>query len=236
MKSIGLLVLLLVCSTSYGQLFALVDKDGYVNVRAEGDNKASIVRQLTSGDLVFVFDENYDKKADWQNVSFSDERIGEGGFVHNSRLKALTSFDKLPLAKASFTNVTLEGKGIKVEMNIDEVDFEENKRDFIPQYKTGDGAYNLVGYKEQEAWGIEGLHKLSHYTSIAISKYGNTIELPVTSFENMFNPSLKPHCVFDRENDTIYIYAYNGDGAGAYIVAWIIKGDTYIGRFVTRPF
>lgn len=236
MKSIGLLVLLLVCSTSYGQLFALVDKDGYVNVRETGDNKASIVRQLTSGDLVFVFDENYDKKADWQNVSFSDERIGEGGFVHNSRLKALTSFDKLPLSKASFTNVTLEGKGIKVEMNIDEVDFEENKRDFIPQYKTGDGAYNLVGYKEQGAWGIEGLHKLSHYTSIMVSKYGNTIELPVTSFENMFNPSLKPHCVFDRENDTIYIYAYNGDGAGAYIVAWIIKGDTYIGRFVTRPF
>lgn len=228
--------LLLGSNLACAQLFAVVDVNGTVEVRKEADANSGVIRQLVSGDIVFIAKDNYDKNAEWQSVNLSDEKIGTGGYVQSKQLKELSTFDKVPLLKQSYSNLVFEGNGIRAEMNIEEVNFEDNKDYFVPQYKEGDDTYSLIGYKEKVAWGIKGLHKLRNYASIIVNKHGHAIALPVSAFENMFSPNqgLRSQCVFDRDNNTVYVFTTNGDTDATYTVAWIIKDDEYLGRFVTR--
>lgn len=228
--------LLLGNNVAFAQLFAVVDTNGSVDIRKEADGKSGVIRQLNSGDIVYIAKDSYNKDAEWQNVSLSDEKIGTGGYVQTTKLKELNSFEQVSLQKQSYSNLIFEGNGIRTELNIEEVNFNENRTKFVPQYKGTNDTYNLIAYKEKEAYGIEGLHKLRNYSSIIVNKHGHAIELPVTAFENMFSPNqgLRSHCTFDRENNVVYIYTTNGDAAGTYTVAWIIKNNEYFGRFITR--
>ncbi|KUF39468.1 hypothetical protein AS361_02495 [Myroides marinus] len=228
--------LLLGSNVAFAQLFAVVDTRGSVDIRKEADGKSGVIRQLSSGDIVYIAKDSYNKNAEWQNVSLSDEKIGPRGYIQTSKLKELSSFEKVSLNKQSYSNLIFEGNGIRTEMNIEEVNFQENRTNFVPQYKGANDTYSLIAYKNKEAFGIEGLHKLRNYSSIVVNKHGHAIELPSTSFENMFSPNqgLRSHCTFDRENNVVYIFTTNGDAAGTYTVAWIIKNNEYFGRFITK--
>ncbi len=51
--------------------------------------------------------------------------------------------------------------------------------------------------------------------------------------ENLFNPNLKATSLYlNKKNNSIYIIANNGDGAGAYSVIWVIKNGKFEKRMV----
>ncbi|WP_121966913.1 SH3 domain-containing protein [Myroides sp. N17-2] len=223
MKRIGLLLILLICSTSYGQLAKVVDKDGYVNVRKEGNANSEIRSKLDAGEIVFLFEVD-EKAPNWSIIEMS-KRNDVSGYVHNSRLKMLDTYTRIPLVSSSKQELKFSGNNVTVTVGIGTFDYTKNKTKFTKQK----GSDFLETYNGQDMWGTDGTIPTAYYTSIKINQNGKEAVLPTKAYENMFNPSGKGYtdCYYDKSDNTIYLTADNSDGAGSYVVVWVFKDGKY---------
>lgn len=71
------------------------------------------------------------------------------------------------------------------------------------------------------------------YESVVITQNGKTLKLPV---ENLFEPNLD-YTHVSMDDDTYYISALNGDGAGGYAVLWVVSKNLELRKWIkTIPF
>lgn len=215
---------------SYSAQFAeIVDKDGFVNVRREPNTKSVIAGQINSGEIVYIF--NGDEFDEWQIVDYaigSDSLLT--GYVHQSRLKMVSAYEKIPTVFAHENAAEFTSKNIEIKIKTENFDYDKNKH----HIKTFQYPNNAVSkYKGQEIWGTDGTIPRTHYQSISIKMNGKLIEIPEKEIENLFNPNTEStECYYDEKNKRILITSMNSDGAGSYEVLFIIQNGKYLARKV----
>lgn len=203
------------------QLAIIKDPDGFCNVRAEANNQSKIEDTLTNGRLVFhlTYDES---KNNWLQVDYHKGKEDRSGYIHKSRivyLKDMTAF------KAIAVNDTL----LKLELNDMQITFKTGtfvKAGRKIDYKKPAEEYPfIVAIDGKIPWGNDGRMPNSEYKSIQFKSGANTIALPKSSYNDLFEiGSLNTTSAWlDKTTGKIYIEAGNGDASGSYTVVWVIN-------------
>lgn len=228
---IFLLAAALITQLSFAQFAKIVDKDGYVNVRENGDAKSKITGKINSDEIVYVFEADQ-PNTDWLNVDYNEKT---GGYIHRSRLKFIESYEKVTPVVRDENKAVFKSGNIKVDILSEKFNYKENKKFFSSSEYSGQKIEDQ--YKGQPIWGTDGTIPKTHYQSITIQIGDKKIKIPNKEIENLFNVSNEyTNCYFDRKNDTLYITMLNSDGAGGYVALFkIVKGE-YKGRVVKMPF
>lgn len=211
------------------------DQDGYSNVREKADLASKVIARVDHGQLVWIFDRGMSK---WPNVIFVDKEGTERtGFIHASRLRALTDFEIIA-GKVSEKNQTetFEKGDLKIEIAI-----EPFKRDGrVLTYKEfEEGQRYLVEIDDLPFWGTDGGIPTSQYRKITVRTGEQTASVPKEALRDLFNPGLYPGnttVALNPNDDAIYITSFNSDGAGGYVAGFVFQGGTFKSRAVLAPF
>ena len=231
----------------YSQFGIINDTDGYTNIRKESNANSKIIWKLYDNEL-FFFNENYESDNDWKYIYFlrpidslkkknpnfevgkqfvEDNRLSTAGFIHNSRVQPLKDLS------------------VKVETELKENSsyFKNESIEFVIERKAFDKTEHEIG-RDKGGWvstidnkypyGIDGDFPHNEISSIKLKIKGNTITIPKESYSDLFEPNFKTTEIFQKEN-VWFITMWNSDGAGYYIVAWIIKDGKFWQRYIFRP-
>ena len=223
-----LFILLTTNSFAQGPLgdYAVVkDKDGYVNIRAKENVKSKIVGTLPNNTLVYGFFDKEYNPTNWIEV--------DKGYVHQSRLKKIFDFRAIE-GKVQGNSLVFDDKDVKV--TITKQKFDKTKHKIT---KKGQGSYEqLIIDGKEIIYGESGSLTQDHYKSITVTMKGKNVPIPKSAYDDLHEIGLytdNNFAYYDKEDDILYIIAYNGDGANAYKVCWqIVKGE-YKTRIVGEP-
>lgn len=166
----------------------------------------------------------------------SVEHIQDGkfvkGYVYKDRMELLSSFKPVKGISSSENAVSFSDSNIKID--IAKTDF--IKADHKYTYsKQNPGMVEAIDGKE--IWGTDGNIPKKEYKSVTIRIGNDMIRLPKQALENLYEPNLDyTSAHYDPVHDTLYIMAFNSDGAGGYGLVWIIENKKYKTRAVAYPF
>ncbi len=211
------------------------DSDGHTNVREKGDLESKIIARVDHGELVWVYLGGMTK---WPQILFIDKEGKERtGFIHWSRLKALTDFKHFTgkVSEESQTE-TIENGDLKVEIALEP--FDPDGRKLVYQEDEFGGRY-LISIDGLPYWGTDGAVPRVQYQKITIQKGEKTTAVPGEALKNLYNPGLYPGnttVTVNPEDDAIYITSFNSDGAGAYLVGFVFEDGKFKNRTVFSPF
>ncbi|YCM42861.1 hypothetical protein V2O64_16250 [Verrucomicrobiaceae bacterium 227] len=211
------------------------DSDGHTNVREKADLGSKIIARVDHGQLVWIFQGG---KTKWPEVIFMDKKGKEHtGFIHASRLKALTDFKRVTgkVSEEKQTE-TFEKGDLKVEISLEP--FDRKGRKLIYQEDEYGGRY-LVTIDGLPYWGTDGAVPADQYRKITLQKGGKTTTVPDEALKNLFNPGLYPGnttVTINPKDDAIYITSFNSDGAGGYLVGFVFEDGKFKSRAVLSPF
>ena len=215
----------------FGDYAVVKDKDGYVNIRAKESVKSKIVGTLPNNTLVYtLFDTIQDETG--EEIFFNWIAVDKG-YVHKSRLKKVQDFPSIGRAKEQGNSITITGKGISVTLikqPFDKTKHKITKKDL--------GGYDQLIIDGKEIYGGDDSLPQDHYKNITVTINGKNVPIPKSAYDDLYEIGLytdNNFAYYDKEDDILYIIAYNGDGANAYKVCWqIVKGE-YKTRIVGEP-
>jgi hypothetical protein len=211
--------------------FAVVkDRDGYVLVREKGSTANAVLDTLPNDRIVFC----NEKKGDWIYVLYQSEKESSGGYVHKSRLVRLETFQHLERAESTDNTLLLKGKpAISVRLTVGA--FEAGK--YPVRYDTVNGYRFASRINGKPFFGTDGTIPKRRYRSITVQLGDKVSSLPAAAFDDLFEPNF-PHteCYFDPVQQRLFLTAINSDGAGGYVVTWVIDPNGYRDRMVTNGF
>lgn len=236
MKTDKFILLMAALSFHYSaaQFAKIVDQDGYVNMRKKADPKSSIVGKINSGEIVYIF--SPEDHQSWFNADYTDKNGKTlSGYIHNSRVKYIESYESLVAASMSENKAVFNSKKMTVTIESEPFNYQENKKYFSTtqynDYKVEDQ------FKGQQIWGTDGTIPQTHYKLISVNMDGKTLHIPGKELENLFNINTESaSCYVDSKSETVYISMVNSDGAGGYAVLFRIEKGEYKGKTVIMPF
>lgn len=224
MRNILLCLLAFPALSSYGQFALVADKDGYSNIRKEGQSGAPIIDTLHNGHLVYC----WETKDGWTNIYYLKKTSTEiPGYIHRDRLKLISDYEKIPAVGKDYS--VFRKDSIVVTQSI--------KPFVIAQYRVTytKGEYRGIAAINGKAWwGTDGELPKKAYKSIQIRLGGREMDLPKEAIADVFEPTpWNMEVNYDRAHDILYIQAMNSDGAGAYSVIWTVEKGEYKGRWIS---
>ena len=209
-----------------GDYAVVKDKDGYVNIRAKENVKSKIVGTLPNNTLVYEFLDEEFNPSNWVHI--------DSGYVHKSRLKMISEFPSIGKGKEQGNSITIAGKGISVTLT--KQPFDKTKHKIT---KKDLGGYDQLIIDGKEIYGGDDSLPQDHYKNITVTINGKNVPIPKSAYDDLYEIGLytdNNFAYYDKEDDILYIIAYNGDGANAYKVCWqIVKGE-YKTRIIGEPF
>jgi len=216
--------------SSYGQFGIIADKDGFINVRNSPNVSNNVIDKLTNGQIVFCLE----AEGEWRPTDYDLNSQNKSGYIHNSTVKFIDEFDKVPYDKLTDSTVTFKMDSIRLIITKTKFNPKNNKL----QYHNGDVSKNEMSFLEKingkEIWGTDGNIPRNQYEQFTLTLGKDTIHLPI---DNLFEPNLDYTTVnIDTKNKTIYISALNSDGAGGYAVLWLIENGIFKQRVTTIVF
>jgi hypothetical protein len=222
----------LISFCTYAQLGIIKDPDGFCNVRADASNQSKIEDTLTNGRFVFAFEEG--SKNNWLLVDYHKGKEHETGYIHKSRvvfLKDLTAFKEITV-KDTLLKLALNDMQITIRSG----QFVKAGRKII--YKKPADEYPFINTIDGKMpWGNDGRMPLTEYKFIQFRSGAHTLTFPGSSFNDLFEVSPRGILAgFDKTTGKIYIEAGNGDGAGSYLVVWVINNGKIEYREEFIPF
>jgi hypothetical protein len=228
MKKYFAFILQFISIVSFGQFAVVADKDGTVNVRAEGNSKSQIIDKLPNGQLIYCFD----IKANWANIHYSKQGRELDGFVYIDRYKLVSDFSVIPIVTKGNSDVKLKKDSIEIKLTQSKFEKSKHKLKYFKQNPT---YIELIDNKQY--WGTDGEMPTTQFDQI-ILKIGQTnITLPKKATVGLYEPRLSnAEAHFDRKTNTIYIQTSNSDAAGYYEVIWKIQNGIYQDRLVAYGF
>ena len=224
-RNIYLVLFFLISNDALGQIepgFALVnDKDGYVNVREKPSIHSKVIKRLNNRELIYVYDEEGQK----ENWLLADN----DGYIYRDRIKWVHSFDSVKKTGESENSISFAGNNISITITSQKFD----KRKHNIKYK--DSYVYLIDGREPK--GIDGYLPTDEYKDFDITIDGKKTIIPKDAYSDLFEPTAwYVNVYYDKENDTVYIVASIGDGAGACEVCWQIEKGVYKRRKTGIPF
>lgn len=224
-----IILLIVIFNSKISAQFAkVIDNDGYVNVRSDANIKSKVIGKIKSNEIVYIFNDG-DEFGNWLIVDYyvtKDSLLT--GYIHNSRVKPISSYQNIPSILKTKNRAEFSSQKIQVKINIENFDNEKNKIYFKTFQYT---KYAIQTFKGQEIWGTDGTIPRTHYKSIEVKIGENTILIPQSELENLFNPNCEfTECYYDEKSRKLYITSMNSDGSGAYEVLFVIANEKYNGR------
>ncbi len=205
----------------FSQFAVVVDKDRYVNVR---DSEKRIIGQLAEGEVVWCFDTN-DK---WTHVAYAVNGKEREGMIHSSRLYNVSHYTEIPVLRESEDEILLSSDFIHITLTKGLFNPKENRLTRDP--KQGDA---IVMINNKYCWGTDGQVPSYQYNKISVTLKDTIINFPSLAFEDLFNPSLfSAEAYYNIKDDILYVTTMNGDGAGGYVVLWVVEKGVYKKRYV----
>lgn len=226
-------LIILICffsQSTFGQFGIISDKDGFVNVRNSPNISNNIIDTLTNGQLVFCLE----AEGEWRPTDYDFSGHRKSGYIHNSKVKFISDFDKIPCDNLTDSSISFKQDSIKLIVTKTKFNPKKNKL----QYNKRDNSKNEMSYLEKingkEIWGTDGNIPESQYNQFTLTLGKEKINLPV---DNLYQPTINSTTVnIDKKNKIIYISASNSDGAGGYEVLWIIEKNRFKKRILTVGF
>ncbi|WP_294733759.1 hypothetical protein [uncultured Flavobacterium sp.] len=202
-------------------------KDSTVNLRNESNTKSYINERLANGTTMFAFE----KENGWVYVECHEDEY-KAGYVHESRVKLITSFTEVKPTLKEKNSTTFKNKDVLVR--ITKQDFVKSEHDYVFENES---KYSLETIDDKKPWGTDGIIPHNEYKNISVKISGNTISLPKKYYRDLYEPNLNLTSIYyDEINDTLYIIANNSDGAGAYAMLLTIKHKKFKKRTLVTPF
>lgn len=226
---ISLALFLLFSFTACFSQFAVInDPEGFVNVRSDGNIKSKITDSLDNGKLIFCFEH----LGNWISIEYIKNGKEFHGFIYKDRCTSIDSYKEISKTIQSENNLILLKDSLQIQVCAEK---------FIPQ------EHSIAHFKEypdqiefidgKKYWGTDGGMPTSKYSKIEIQMSSEPLLLPFSALEGLYEPTLRNTQVnIDEETNTIYIQSMNSDGAGGYLIIWLIKNGEYIERFVVHGF
>lgn len=213
------LLTILVCQTTTGQVATIQDKDGWTNVRKSPGRQSEIIQKIHENQVFLYNPDVSEEMQDWVSVYIPKNNFSLGksepdfivGFIHRSRL--------LPLEKLK----------------------EYSKEEFSFQYKIGPfNIENRVIDKQDDkwvtaidgrpVWGTDGGLPRTQVNGIQLKIEGKEIEIHKVFFSDIYECDNK-FTVY-KNRDTYFVYQWNSDGAGAYVIVWVLDKMGVKQRFI----
>lgn len=228
MKSLSLIFNCLICLSGSAQFAIVADTDSFTNVRSGPGKHYPIQDSLKNGDVVFLFD----AEDNWTMVDYGfDGKEFKSGYIYTSRTKLIEKFSPIPAVVSNSTDLIYQWDSCK--LHITEASFNPKKHKFKYQAQQY-GDSTILQIDGKEFWGTDGYMPKSEYGKCQLKISKKTVNLPA---ETLYNPNFHlTNLYVDRMSNTLYLVAYNGDGAGGYAVLWVIKDDKLINQCVTYGF
>ena len=151
------------------------------------------------------------------------------GYIYRDRIKWVHSFDSVKKTGESENSISFAGNNISITITSQKFD----KRKHNIKYK--DSYVYLIDGREPK--GIDGYLPTDEYKDFDITIDGKKTIIPKDAYSDLFEPTAwYVKVYYDKENDTVYIVASIGDGAGACEVCWQIEKGVYKRRKTGIPF
>lgn len=208
-------------------LRVVVDEEGKANVRSGPSRQSKVTGQVVSGSVVSV---EPHQKGEW--IKLLDDDGGEKPrYIHMSRLQALTSWTQSgpgPVPEGT------KAAAVKQEGWTAQVKTEP----FVAaDHKITRDAQGIELVDGESPWGRDGgLPAVSF--SLTVSLDGQPVTIPREACRDLYEPGLETLVLLTpvKSKGQAVILMSNGDGAGAYCVAWAFKDGKYAGREVFVPY
>jgi uncharacterized protein YgiM (DUF1202 family) len=81
---------------AFGQFGIIIDNDGFVNVRNSPNIDNNVIDTLKNNQIVYCLE----NEGEWISIDYHlNEKNVKTGYIHNSRIKKINNFYKIPLVK-----------------------------------------------------------------------------------------------------------------------------------------
>jgi hypothetical protein len=213
-----------------GQFATIKDADGFTNVRAGSNINAKIIGQLHDGD-VFAYGE---EKNGWINIAYfpadSSERVYLEGYIHKDRFLPLEKLRCLLENHQRATNHHLRVHNDSLTVELATTAFQEKEH----TVQKDNGAIQKIDGRRP--LGTDGERPLDQLIRLRVTIKGDTVDIPATACENLYDPTLETCKVFsDNRSGFMYIHLLsNRSAAGGYEMVWIFKNNRYVKRYVDQ--
>ena len=172
---------LLFCNVVSAQIeggFAIInDKDGYVNVRKEGNIHSKVIKKLNNNTLIYVYE--YDRTRDGSWI-----QTDEDGYIYNDRVKWIEKLPKVVKGIEKKNAIHFSGKNIKVTLTSQK--FDKNKHSFL-YYKESHHSIEKIDGKS--FWGTDGEMPREEYKNIRIYINGKQVFIPKSAYDDLYEPT-----------------------------------------------
>lgn len=221
------LLLLLICSNSFGQFAIVNDKDSYLNIREDGLQTSKVIDKLQNGHLVYCFE----LKGNWVNIDYTKKGKEFNGYIYKDRFKLVSDFPAFIIYKKATSSLRLKMDNIEVTLTQSKFD---KKLHRFKYYKESN---QIEFIDNKKYWGTDGGMPTTQYEEIIIKVGSKTTSLPKIALEGLYEPGIyNAEVNYDKGNDTFYIQTMNSDGAGSYIVIWKVEKGVYKDRLIAYGF
>lgn len=222
-----LFFLLLPCS-AFSQLGIIKDKDGFCYVRSSPEKENNIRDTLTNGTMVFYFEPT----GNWIEIDYLKGKQNRSGYVYKDRYTAVETLKEIKQSSLTKKSISFAHDSLRITIKVQPFDSSKARLTY-----EGDNIRYVTRINGKPFWGTDGAVPDSQYQSIQVSIGSKTIVIPPSELYDLYQANLSYTKVnYDKETDSIYISAFNSDGAGGYLVAWKIEKGKYKERFVVHGF
>ena len=232
MKPCKCFIVLLYSHLSFPQLAVIRDQDGFANIRDAATSNSKIVDTLSNERVVFCFEDA--TEGNWLPIDYIRNGKNRSGYIHRSRLAFIDDMEEFQASIQNDSSFT--AKLDSINFTIKTKQFTQRGR-LLKYFKTDEGHTYLRSIDNKFPWGTDGNIPKKEYKLIEI-KYGNKfLRIDKPHWSDLFEPNLDMTSAhFDKQTRKVYLYAFNSDGAGGYLVLWIFKDAQLLKREIFRPF
>ena len=213
------------------QTAIIKDPDGYCNIRQTASSQSKIIDTLSNDKIVFVYKD--EAEDNWLPVDYKKGNELLSGYIHQSRIRFLADMTK-------FKSVTLNDTMLKLQLDNFQLTMTKgsfNKKNRKLQYGKQEETTFLKTIDNKFPWGTDGNIPKTEYKSVQFKTKKNTLNFAINTVNDLFEPNLYMTMVYlDKKTGKFYIEAINSDGAGGYVVIWVVKNMQIIGREIFIPF
>lgn len=229
-KTLATLLALIYFSTASAQIAIINDRDGFTNIREKASSQSKIVDTLSNGRLVYCF--KGEAEGDWLPVDYNGKTYS--GYIHKSRVQLIENFAEFTVISANDSILKLKFDSIQLRIKLGKFNKSGRK---IKYENSPDGQRYVELIDNKIPWGTDGNLPKNEYKSIQFILGNKEISFNRAGFNDLFEPNLSMTAGYiDKSSKKIYIVATNSDGAGGYIVVWLVQGYQLIRRETFRPF
>lgn len=228
-KAFLCLSILLYSHSLLAQFARMEDPDGYVNIRSRPAGSSPVRIKVYEDEVFWCFE----PEGDWYPVDVFKNGTSVSGYIHQSRVRFIEQLPSVPVRERHANRIVFQNADLRVAFSTRK--FVEREHTIQRSHPTGSSFISTID--NRPLWGTDGNMPKEEYSQLTVTLGDQPVAIPKTEITNLFEPNLGSTAVHhDKASGRIYISSTNSDGAGGYVVLWMIKHGKFLSRTTLVPF